>query len=344
MTISPSVPSTAVMTPAALYNGYVGAHVFWALHELGVLDRWGQGVTRIDELAPGTDPDRLAALLAALDRLGFVEVAGGAARLTATGADLHSQQGFFTWCVGGHGELWRRLAGLTTGELRFGSDVRRDGARVALGCAEADRSLMLPVQDDVLSGVDFRSVVDIGCGDGSRLLRLCEQRPDRTGVGIDLSPDALALGRRAAEDKGLTGRAEFVEADVFELLGSGRTFPGVELVISIFMLHDLFAATDDHSALVRALQAVFPDARYFLLADTAAQQGADRQGPPPVFSLGFELAHAFMGVRLQPREAYEQAFVAGGLTILRREPFGAPSTWLYLLETKRRTTGTEISQ
>ncbi|WP_333737405.1 class I SAM-dependent methyltransferase [Streptomyces sp. IBSBF 2806] len=332
--MSTSVPAanTAVMTPAMLFNGYVGAHAFYALHELGVLERWADGVTEIAELAPQAEESRLVALLVTMARLGFVTLDDTTAELTGTGQDLLRQQGFFTWCVGGHGEVWRQLAQLAGDGARFGIDVRRDDGRVALGCAEADRALMRPTQDEVLGSIDFGTAVDIGCGDGSRLLQLCAQRPGRRGIGIDISADACAMATEQSRERGLADQVEFVQANVIELLKSDRTFPGVDLVVSIFMLHDLFASTDDHPELVRSLRRVFPDARYFLLADTAAQDASRHQGQPPVFSLGFELAHAFMGVRLQSRGTYEDAFEAGGLKIARREPFGAPSTWLYLLE------------
>ncbi|MCT9008499.1 class I SAM-dependent methyltransferase [Streptomyces sp. NPDC054766] len=320
------------MTPAMLFNGYVGAHAFYALHELGVLRRWEEGTTKVAELAPHADEDRLVALLVTMARLGFVTLDGTTAELTPTGRELVQQQGFFTWCVGGHGDVWRQLAGLAGEGLRFGQDVRRNDGRVALGCAEADRALMRPTQDEVLGSIDFTTAVDIGCGDGSRLLELCSENPERHGIGIDISADACAMAAEQSRKRGLADRVDFVQANVIELLKSDRTFPGADLVVSIFMLHDLFASTDDHPELVRSLRRVFPDARYFLLADTAAQDEAERREQPPIFSLGFELAHSFMGVRLQARSTYEEAFEAGGLKIARREPFGAPSTWLYLLE------------
>jgi hypothetical protein len=54
-------------------------------------------------------------------------------------------------------------------------------------------------------------------------------------------------------------------------------------------------------------------------------------GPLPIFSLQFELVHAFMNVPIRPRELYEDAFAEAGLRIERCEPLGVPSTWLYLL-------------
>src|SRR4029077_19685592 len=131
--------------------------------------------------------------------------------------------------------------------------------------------------------------------------------------------------------QGLASRIDIVQANIMDLMGV-RTFPGVDLVMSIFMLHDLFAAAPDHAVMMRSLRGMFPDARHFLLADTALRTDQDEPGTAPIFSIGFELAHAFMGVRLQTRETYEAAFEAAGLRLLQRAPFGLPATWLFLLE------------
>jgi hypothetical protein len=94
------------------------------------------------------------------------------------------------------------------------------------------------------------------------------------------------------------------------------------------MLHDLFARYERPSAALEALRKAFPTASQFLLADTmrsAADAGL------PIFSLGFELVHAFMGVPLHSKEEYEAFFAEAGFAIERCLPFGAPSSWLYLL-------------
>lgn len=321
----------APLTPTTMFNGYVGAQVFYALHELGMLRRLEQGPAAAAELAGTADQDRAAALLRAMTQLGFLTNRDGVVALTGQGRDLLRQQGYFIWCVGGNGGIWANLAGLTDGSAKFGRDVHRNDAKVATGAAAADRLLMRPVQDRLSAKVDFRAVADVGCGDGSRLLHLCGGGAQRRGLGIDISPQACELARRKVTSHAMADRIDIVQADVLDLLSSGRAFEGIDLVVSIFMLHDLFASTPDHAGMMRSLRRVFPDAGHFLLADTA-MRGSEDSGQAPIFSLGFELAHAFMGVELQTRQTYEAAFEAAGLRLVERAPFGAPSTWLYLLE------------
>lgn len=323
------VPTLAPVDVPTMFNGYVGAHVVFALRQLGVWDRLAHGPGSVTALAgyAEADPGRLRALLRTAALLGQVELSGDTVSLTATGRDVLRHKGFFTWGVGGYGELMRSLPALAAG----GNGFRRDEALVAAGAGEVGREMMLPVEADVVAGLAYRSVADIGCGDGSRLIRLCQGDPAKRGLGIDISEAACGLAAKKVADAGLTDHVEIVCQNPFAG-PNPPVFPGIDLVSSFLMLHDLFAAQPEGVEVVRALRRAFPDARYFLLADTAAQPWRRHTGALPPFSLEFELAHAFMGVPIPAREVYEQAFLDGGLTIERREPFGAPSTWIYLLK------------
>jgi histidinol-phosphate aminotransferase len=338
-TVAPidDIPNTDPMTPAELFNGYVGAHVIFALHRLGALRHLAQAADgcRRDELAlaAAVPADRLGALLDVTERLGYVEFQGEALALTRAGREVVRQLGFFTWGVGGYGELLRNLEPMARGDARFGREVCRDEAQVASGSGEVDAALMRPIEDELLAELDFTSVADLGCGGATRLIRLCGRDSARTGLGIDISESACGLARKNVANAGLAARVTIVHENVERCFGA-RTFPGVDLVTSFLMMHDLFNAATDGGSVMRSLRETFPDARYFLIADTTAQPWPELTGPLPIFSLGFELLHSFMDVRIQPRAAYEDAFAAGGLAVERCVPFGAPSTWLYLLTAK----------
>jgi release factor glutamine methyltransferase len=54
-------------------------------------------------------------------------------------------------------------------------------------------------------------VLDLGVGSGAILVSLLAERPDATGVGVDISPAALAVAARNAEVLGVADRAIFIE-------------------------------------------------------------------------------------------------------------------------------------
>jgi histidinol-phosphate aminotransferase len=325
-------PGGPPLDVATMFNGYVGAHVVYALDRLGVWERLLEGPASVTTLCARDNADRtkLRALLDSATILGHVEIRDEIVSLAPGSHDLIRNRGFFTWAVGGYNEVLREMPALTTGHKRWGQEVRRDEAMVAAGAADVGRALMTSAEADVLDGLDYTSVADVGCGDGSRLIRLCGQEQPLRGIGIDISEPACALAAKRVADAGLTDHVRITCQNIFEP-GSQAVFPGVDLVSSFLMLHDLFAAYRDGVEVMRALRHAFPDARYFLLADTNAHPWQRHTGQLPVFSLQFELVHAFMNVPIRPKELYEDAFVKAGLTIERCEPLGVPSTWLYLL-------------
>jgi cyclopropane fatty-acyl-phospholipid synthase-like methyltransferase len=59
-----------------------------------------------------------------------------------------------------------------------------------------------------------RHALDLGCGWGELLLRVVAAHPAATGTGVDQDRRALDRARRAAAERALYDRVEFVEADV----------------------------------------------------------------------------------------------------------------------------------
>ncbi len=71
-------------------------------------------------------------------------------------------------------------------------------------------------------------VLDLGVGSGAILLAILAERPGATGLGIDISEEALAVARDNAASLGLAGRLALMRSDWTALLGEA-TF---DLVVS----------------------------------------------------------------------------------------------------------------
>lgn len=61
----------------------------------------------------------------------------------------------------------------------------------------------------------FATALDLGTGSGAILLTVLAERPQARGLGVDLSPAALAVAQRNAQALGLADRAEFRHSDWF---------------------------------------------------------------------------------------------------------------------------------
>ena len=67
-----------------------------------------------------------------------------------------------------------------------------------------------------------RSVLDLGCGDGSWLLRALRREPTLTAVGLDVSGAGFDRVREQADREGLGERLQLVHADVREWTAAER--------------------------------------------------------------------------------------------------------------------------
>lgn len=94
---------------------------------------------------------------------------------------------------------------------------------------------------DVLDG-DARTFVDVGCGTGSISRELC--RRGLSGVGVDLSRDAVEITKAALGEYVKAGRYEARLADVHDLTGSMY-----DVAISMMVAEHM----EDDTAFVRAV-------------------------------------------------------------------------------------------
>jgi phenylpyruvate C(3)-methyltransferase len=320
------------------FNGYVAAQVVFALDRLGLLDELleqGRADVRAAAIRVGADRLLLGELLRAAQTCGYVVLRDGVAVITPAGRDMAFMRGYFTWAVGGYADLFSNIAGVISGDRRFNSNIFRDEAMVALGSSQNDRAFMAKTVDEVIGQLDFTAIADLGSGVSARLCRVAAARGGVRGVGLDISGAATRLAQDSIRRAGLDGNVEALQADVLGVVKGTEKYPvlaEVDAVMSFFLLHDLLAAPDTRSRVLPGLRDAFPKARTFVLADTMIRPAGPADATLPVFSVGYELAHALMGVPLHTKDTYEALFVQAGLRTRQVLPFGTPHSWLYVLD------------
>jgi len=73
-----------------------------------------------------------------------------------------------------------------------------------------------------LSSVKAPNILDMGTGSGCILLSLLAEFESATGVGLDISAEALAVAEKNASKIDLSDRAEFLQSDWFDSLKPGE--------------------------------------------------------------------------------------------------------------------------
>jgi SAM-dependent methyltransferase len=301
---------------ADVFNSAVAAAAIGTAWEIGALDHLDEhGKLDIGQFADDRelDVDATAAVFQALASVGVVERTDEHVLPGPHFAETQRARSLFHWLVQGSGALFSAMPRVLPRAARTGSYYSRDAAAIGFACREINARFFDPVFWSVVSGLDFpyTRIADLGSGSGQRLLELVRATPGATGVGVDIAAPVLEFSTGELAAAGLADRVSFIEADV-RALDPRPEFADVELLTCFMMGHDFWPRAECVATL-RKLREVFPNAKRFLLGDTGrTTEHAD--GDHPVFTLGFEVGHALMGVKLPTLDDWRGVFAESGWT------------------------------
>jgi phenylpyruvate C(3)-methyltransferase len=312
---------------ADIFNSAVAASAIGAAWEVGALDELlERGSLEVGEFARRGDLHQpsVAGMFAALASRGVVARQGTTIVPGPHFAETCRHRAFFHWLVQGSGELWRRMPLVMHNEHRVGAFHRRDPAAISYACREINQRCFDPAFWAAMDNLGYQPalVADLGSGSGDRLIQIVERLPRTRGLGLEIAPPAIELAAAEVAGRGLGERIAFVAADV-RRLAPRPEYREVDLLTCFMMGHD-FWPRDDCVQLLRQLRDQFPNVRRFLLGDTARTVGLPAE-QPPVFTLGFEVAHDLMGVYLPTLDEWDGAIEDGGWKCVRKQVIATPS-------------------
>jgi SAM-dependent methyltransferase len=308
-----------------LFEGFALTSVLSSLQQAGLLERLQAGPIPAD---PGEGEDGLAlATLRYLAQREIVAERDGAFALTPRGEAICREVGYLVWLQGGYGRALGALGAFSTGALRYGSDVVREGRWVAEGSALIGRDDVAPHATALLDGIAFHHVVDLGCGT-ARFLINAAQRFGVTGFGIDLAPEACEDAQRAIAAAGLTGRLSVRCGDAGELAAIPE-LREADLVVAFFLLHEIFEhGREALVAYLRTLAQTMPAGAHMLVAEVQPASG----GPDERWRPEFTLLHAIMRQQLLTADGWHEAFAAAGWSRREVRELGLPGAILLLYD------------
>lgn len=297
--------------------------------ELGLADEVAAGPQSAAELArrTGADAGSLHRMLRALASAGvFSEDAEGRFAMTPLAAPLQagipgSQKAMAAMMGAEFHDAWGGLLhSVRTG--RPGFDARFGAPFFEYMTAHPERH---GVYDDamtsvhghetgaVLDAVDFsrfRTVVDVGGGNGSALAEILRRHPSARGVLFDLPAvadrAAAALGRA-----GLAGRFDVVRGDFFAAVP-----PGADACVLRHVLHD-WQDPEAVAILRNCRRAMGPGSRLLVVESVLPP------GNAPSFGKWLDLMMLLVGGRERTAEEFRRIFDQAGLRLERIVPTAA---------------------
>jgi len=296
MTTAPNQSLEESRYCADTFNGAVAAAALSAAWDIGLLDELAdRDAVEVPEFTArtGTHPEAVRKVLLALSsrRIVAFDAGGDLARRGPGFDEAFRTRGFFYWLTRGCAELFTDLTSLIRIEDRADRQMRRDARAISVACRSIARNFFDPPLREILDGIGFTTVADLGCGSGDRIIMLAEQRPDIRAIGVDIARGALAVAGDAVREAKLEDRITLTQDDVLDMLPRPE-YADVDLVTCFLMGHDFWPREDCVKTLLR-LRETFPNMRSLILGDTCRSVGVE--GPDlPMFTVGFETVHAIM--------------------------------------------------
>lgn len=317
---------------ANIFNHYILAQTIHALDDIGVFNKLNEGLKSIEQLSSKeVCNNKLSYLLYIVARYDFIKTNNDLYFLTAKGKQLIFNLGFFNWAIGGYGKLFNSINKIVKGEDISWKELR-NCIWVAKASDQCNQSLMKQIVFNILDEIPFRYIADIGCGNAGRLIDICHRYHSVSGLGIDIDMPSIELALNNVSCNNLSHRIQIEKANIlsnFLQESAIKIKNHIDLVTCFMMLHDLLNAYDADHVFIH-IKKVFPNAKYFLFADTTKEESIDK--PESIFSLGFETVHQMMDIKLFSKQHYIECFLHNGFIIKECYNLQVPNTYAFLLE------------
>jgi hypothetical protein len=314
------LPPTAGML--GLLSGFQASQALFAVAELGVATALLDGPREVDEIAAevGADADTLGRIIRFLAQLGVFRTSGDTVEITdlgqtlADGPDgsLRSVARYFRQTH--YAPFGSLLDTVRTGEpaatVYFGKpffDWINENPELAelqntamAGFTQNARGDLL----DIFDLPDGATVADIGGADGTLLVELLAERPERRGIVFDL-PSTVPAARPTVLAAGLDDRVEIVAGDFFQ------SVPAADVYVLSAVLQDW-----DNAAALRILGNVAkaaPAGARLVVVDMVVPDG---NAPHPTKMIDITML-GMLGGRQRSGSEWRQLLADGGFALQR---------------------------
>ncbi len=330
------------MRPEDAFNGYVVTNFCFLLHEAQIFELFSKndftiseaGFVRHIESRNQKVPLRARELIDFGLRFSIFERSKHQSlRLSRHGVSWLDNRAFAVWMIGGYGAFLRN----TIMQAEDGDPAAQaaiNGEYVAIGSQMANQAFMNDVFLELLNEYRPKTIVDLGCGGGSRLITSCLNDESCHAFGIDINEDAVKLADTNVRSHRLGDRVGVLHGDALEK-GSelaARIDRPIDVVMSFMSMHDLFNIYGPREA-ARRIVANFRQPSHIWVADTV-KSNSDDPLPLPIFTSGFEMVHAFQEIELFSRDTYVDAFESVGARLVQQRYLNVPNTFAMIFRTQ----------
>ena len=316
-----------------IISGFFTTRTMNALFNVGLFDELVEkGRVNIESfgMSRGLDTRILKALCDSLYSLGILKRDHLNYSLDSKGQLLvETARGWFD-LIYGYEEILHLLEPLLRKEIEYGKDVTRRSEFVAQGSGQIESWLYFPMGIDIISKNGFKRVLDLGCGDATFLISLCNSSDTVTGYGVDISPEAIADAHQKLEKAHLQGRVHLFTEDIFKLERIADSLQGVDAATAFFVLHEfLFTDGDRVVRFLRNFRELFPGVPLILFE--AIRPTPEEMRKRPGAAIQYFLFHDLSKQKPVSREDWKELFSQAGFNSISERYLGFARTGIYTL-------------
>lgn len=308
----------ALVEGLRLINDTVLTQVLFALWDSGFYEfSLTHPRFRVEEAADELHLDRkiLEYLLEYLIGRGIVQSTEGQFALTDHGARLSNVvlRGTMNLYIGGYGPLLANIGPLLRKQMTQSDFNNLRSARHTVNGTEqliCIRTAQAVLQ--ILRRRNLHVIAQLACRTGEFLIELTRCEPSIYGIGIDKSPERIAMARTKAVLQAVDSRLRFMTAEVGrDPLPIEEPAQKVEALAAIYFLHEVGRFGREKIVdLLRNVRTAYPG-RLFLFAETLPAGAAPpTRKPPATFSqIDYRLIHRLRGQGLPLAPAQWQSII-----------------------------------
>ena len=238
-------------------------------------------------------------------------------------------QGFFDIAYA-YEDVFHSLEPLIKMEEEFGKGVRRREEFVAKGSGQAAELLPFPIVKDTIKRRNFKTILDLGCGDATFLIDLCESNPHIKGYGVDISQDAVNYGLRKLKERKLDDRITLLVGDMFKVDKIKEQLKQIDVATAFYALHEFISPeTNKVEEFLRKFREVFQDTP--LIICELVRESPEIVRKNPSFALEHYLFHDLSNQRQIPRDEWKEILKKTGFIHIEEEYVNFAKVGIYVV-------------
>ena len=314
-------------------RGFYQTLVLKALFNIGFFEAFEDGAAlNLERFADENDLD-LEVLNILCDYLlsrGLLDRQGRDYVLTADGKLVAQFSSGTYQIIHAYSDVFFSLEELLRKQKHYGREINRKSDYVAKGSGAVGKLLAFPLMAHLITENKFTRVLDLGCGDASFLIDLCQRNDQVSGFGLDISPEAIEAGEANLAAKKINGKIQLFVSDMFKIGEMAEELSGMDAATSVYVLHELLRHNKAEALhMLRQFRTHFPGVRLLVCEVIRHTPDVLREKPGGIIEI--QLFHGLSKQQIFSREEWREVFEQAGFENIEEVYFSSVRTAVFIV-------------